>query len=242
MDFGLITYALSFLAGVLSILSPCVLPLVPIILTTAASEHKAGPLALALGLAFSFAVIGTLVASVGFAVGIDQEVLRQFAAVVLLAFALILLVPALQERFAVFASGLSSAGNGMLSRVNTKGLAGQFILGLLLGLVWTPCVGPTLGAAITLASQGQELAKVAGVMGVFGLGAGLPLMLLGMLSRNAMLKLRAHLFQAGSWGKQLLGGVLLLVAILILTGWDKNIEAYLVHISPAWLTELTTRF
>jgi cytochrome c biogenesis protein CcdA len=197
---------------------------------------------LALGLAFSFAVIGTLVASVGFAVGIDQDVLRQFAAVVLLAFAMILLVPALQERFAVFASGLSSAGNGMLSHVNTKGLAGQFMLGLLLGLVWTPCVGPTLGAAITLASQGQELGKVAGVMGVFGLGAGLPLMLLGMLSRNAMLKLRASLFKAGSWGKQLLGGVLLVVAILILSGGDKQLEAYLVQISPAWLTDLTTRF
>jgi cytochrome c biogenesis protein CcdA len=175
-------------------------------------------------------------------VGIDQDVLRQFAAVVLLAFAMILLVPALQERFAVFASGLSSAGNGMLSHVNTKGLAGQFMLGLLLGLVWTPCVGPTLGAAITLASQGQELGKVAGVMGVFGLGAGLPLMLLGMLSRNAMLKLRASLFKAGSWGKQLLGGVLLVVAILILSGGDKQLEAYLVQISPAWLTDLTTRF
>lgn len=242
MDFGLATYTLALMAGVLSILSPCVLPLVPIILTSAVSEHKAGPFALALGLAFSFAVIGTLVASVGYAVGLDQNVLRQFAAVLLVVFGVILLVPMFQERFAVLASGLSSAGNGLLDKVNTKGLVGQFVLGLLLGLVWSPCVGPTLGAAITLASQGEALPQVALVMGLFGLGAGLPLMLLGLLSRNAMLKLRASLFKAGSWGKQVLGTVLLLVGVMILTGWDKQFETWLLQRAPDWLTSLSTRF
>ena len=64
-----------------------------------------------------------------------------------------------------------------------SGLAGQFAVGLLLGAVWSPCVGPTLGAASLLASQGKDLPQVALTMVVFGIGAAVPLILLGLLSR-----------------------------------------------------------
>jgi cytochrome c biogenesis protein CcdA len=240
MDFGLTTYGLSFAAGGLSTLSPCVLPLLPILLGTAATAHRLGPFALAGGLMLSFTAVGVLVAGFGAALGIDPALFRDVAAVILLGFGILLLSSRLQARFAVVASGMSGAGNDLLSLVTLDGLGGQFLLGLVLGIVWSPCVGPTLGAAVTLASQGEGLAQVALVMALFGLGAGLPLMLLGFASREAMLRIRGRLMSAGKLGKQMLGGVMLLLGAAILTGGDKLFEAWVLRSAPSWLVTLTT--
>jgi cytochrome c-type biogenesis protein len=124
------TLGLALLAGVLTALSPCVLPLLPIVLGTAQSEHRLGPIALAAGLALSFAAIGLFVATIGFAAGLDTGVFRAISAMLLIAVGILLLVPKLQAQFALAASP---------------------VLGLLLGAVWSPCVGPTLGATSILA-------------------------------------------------------------------------------------------
>ena len=242
MDFGLGSFLFAFLAGVLSTLSPCVLPLIPIIIGAAANQHRFGPFALAGGLAVSFAVIGTGLASIGSSIGLAQDGFRLFAAVVMGIIGIVLISSRLQERFAIAMSGVSGAGNSLLSKVTIDGLLGQFLIGILLGLVWTPCVGPTLGAAITLASQGRDLGKIVFVMAIFGLGAGLPLALLGMLSRGAMMKAKGKLGNAGKFGKQLLGGFLIVISLLVMTGQDKALESFLLKHSPDWLTDLTTTF
>jgi cytochrome c biogenesis protein CcdA len=242
VDFGLGSFLFAFLAGVLSTLSPCVLPLIPIIIGAAANQHRFGPFALAGGLAVSFAVIGTGLASIGSSIGLAQDGFRLFAAIVMGIIGIVLISNRLQERFAVAMSGVSGAGNSLLSKVTIDGLLGQFLIGILLGLVWTPCVGPTLGAAITLASQGRDLGKIVFVMAIFGLGAGLPLALLGMLSRGAMMKAKGKLGNAGKFGKQLLGGFLIVISLLVMTGQDKALESFLLKHSPDWLTDLTTTF
>lgn len=233
---------LAFLAGVFSTLSPCVLPLLPVILAAAVSENRFGPAALAAGLALSFVAIGLFFALAGHAVGLDQAALRSFGGAVLVVLGLTLALPALSERFATAASPVSTWAEDRFGGLSTSGLQGQFALGLLLGAVWSPCVGPTLGAASVLASQGQDLAQVAIIMGSFGIGAALPLLLLGLLSREAMLKWRNRLMGAGKGGKAGLGVLLAVIGVLVLTGLDKKIEAALVAASPAWLTELTTQF
>jgi cytochrome c biogenesis protein CcdA len=171
-----------------------------------------------------------------------QDGFRLFAAVVMGIIGILLISSRLQERFAIAMSGVSGAGNSLLSKVTIDGLLGQFLIGILLGLVWTPCVGPTLGAAITLASQGRDLGKIVFVMAIFGLGAGLPLALLGMLSRGAMMKAKGRLGNAGKFGKQLLGGFLIVISLLVMTGQDKALESFLLKHSPDWLTDLTTTF
>lgn len=235
-------YGLSLLAGVLSILSPCVLPLVPILVGTALNTHRYGPYALALGLAISFTAVGVFIATIGASVGIDQEVFRVIAAVLLITFGIVLLSSTLQEKFASATAGIGGSGNNLLSKVSTDSLSGQFILGLLLGVVWSPCVGPVLGATITLASQGANLGHVTLVMALFGFGAGLPLILLGLLSRQAMMRVRSKLFTAGKIGKRILGAILLLVGLLIISGLDKQFETLIVASSPDWLISLTTRY
>lgn len=240
MEFGLGSYGLSFAAGGLSTLSPCVLPILPVILATAVAAHRLGPMALAAGLTLSFTVVGVFLASVGVGLGLDETIFRTVAAVLLVAFGIVLLSSQLQTKFAVATSGLSGAGQSLLSKVSLDSLPGQFVLGLLLGIVWSPCVGPTLGATVTLASQGQSLGQVSLMMLAFGIGASMPLMALGMLSREAMVKVRGKMLSAGKVGKQALGGIMLLFGGMILTGIDKIFEAWVLQTAPEWLVNLTT--
>ena len=132
------TYGVSFLAGLLSTLSPCVLPLVPILMGSAVATHRLGGAALAGGVALSFTLVGVLIASVGTSLGIDADLVRPLGATLMVVLGVVLLSHRLQERFAALAAGPAGAGNALLARLSLDGIGGQFALGLLLGLVWTP--------------------------------------------------------------------------------------------------------
>jgi cytochrome c-type biogenesis protein len=236
------TLGLSFLAGLLTVLSPCVLPVLPLVLGTATSEHRFGPLALAAGLALSFTAIGLFVATIGFALGIDEGVFRSASAILMIGIGLVLMVPRMQERLAVAGGPIGNFAEQRLGGFSTGGLSGQFLVGALLGAVWSPCVGPTLGAASVLASQGENLGIVALTMFVFGIGSAVPLALLGFLTRETLMRWRGRMLSAGKNIKIVFGALLAAVGVLLLFGFDKTIEAFLVSASPEWLTNLTTRF
>ena len=230
------------LAGVLSTLSPCVLPLLPLVLGAAVAAHRFGMLVLAAGMVISFVSIGLLVATIGFSAGLTAELFRDASAVLLGALGIILLSGSLRQRFAVAAGGLGNAGNRFMERIEPSGLTGQFLIGIVLGAIWSPCVGPTLGAASLLASRGENVAAVAGVMLAFGVGAAFPLLIAGSLSREAMNRWRGRLLGVGAGGTIILGSGALAISLLILTGLDRTAETVLVALSPDWLTDLTTRF
>ncbi|MEP7056587.1 MAG: cytochrome c biogenesis CcdA family protein [Caldimonas sp.] len=242
MEFGPASFVLGYGAGVLSTLSPCVLPLVPILIASALSQHRFGPLALAAGLTLSFTVVGLFIATIGVSIGLDQSLMREVAAVLLISFGSVLLSTRLQHFFTRATAGIGASGSRWLGRLTGEGWFGQFAVGLLLGLVWVPCVGPTLGAASTLAAQGSQLSQVALLMLVFGLGAATPLVILGIVSRTASQRWRGKLMAAGAAGKLVFGTILLAVGVAIVTGVDKRLETFAVDISPQWLTALTTRF
>ncbi|MBI3701787.1 MAG: cytochrome c biogenesis protein CcdA [Afipia sp.] len=240
MAFGI--WGLAFVAGLLSILSPCVLPLLPIVFGTAASEHRRGPVALAMGVALSFTVIGLFVATVGFGIGLDADLFRKVAATLMIVVGVVLAMPVLQMRLGAVGGPLSNWADGKMSGVQSRGIAGQLLMGLLLGMVWSPCVGPTLGAASILAAQGTSLGQVSVTMLAFGIGAALPLIAIGLVSRQMMANWRSRMISAGKNAKTVLGNLLVLIGLLILSGLDKNLETILVNISPDWLTNLTTRY
>lgn len=163
-------------------------------------------------------------------------------AVLIVTFGLILLIPRWQERFAGAMSRVGHSGSQVLTRVTLDGFTGQFVVGLMLVVVWSPSVGPTLGAATTLASQGKHLGQIGLLMLLFGVGAAAPLVLLGFVSRASLMKVRSTLLNAGTVGKRLLGGVMLGLGALIMVGADKPLEARILDRTPDWLTALTTRF
>ncbi|MCG7531810.1 cytochrome c biogenesis CcdA family protein [Psychrobium sp. MM17-31] len=228
----------SFIAGVLSTLSPCVLPILPIIISSALQQSKNGLLALILGISLSFAVTGSLISAAAIAWDFDITIIKTISASLLLTFGLIILIDPLNQKFSQVASQLMSRGNNKVATYEASGVSGQFILGALLGFVWTPCVGPTLGAAISLAIQGDSLPMVFAVMLIFGAGAGVPLLALGAVSGKVINrdKLNKHV----NVTKKLLGAFLVLIALTILFGYDRQLETFLVELMPDWLTDLTT--
>ena len=232
--------ALAYAAGALTILSPCVLPLVPIVLGSAAQTHRYGPLALAGGLVVSFTAVGFAVATLGTSLGLDSDLIRMGGAVVLLLVGLALVVPwvqhAVERAFAPLANWASAKQAGL----ERFGLAGQAGIGVLLGLVWSPCVGPTLGAATVLAAEGHDLANVALTMLAFGLGIASMLLVLALAARGVLARWRGRMLQAGGQGKRVLGTLVIGVGLLVLTGTDRVFEGYVVQASPGWLTDLTT--
>jgi cytochrome c biogenesis protein CcdA len=240
MAAGTVVFALA--AGALSSLSPCVLPILPIVLGSAVARHRWGPAALAAGAALSFTAIGLFVASIGFSLGFDGGLFRAIGAAILIALGLVMMIPRLEQRFALEAGRFSTWINPITDRFAVEGLRGQFLLGLTLGVVWSPCVGPTLGAASMLAAQGRELAQVAVTMLAFGFGAVLPLVAVGALARRFAVRSRERLLTVAQHGRVVLGAVAGIAGLLIITGLDRPAEAFLVDSSPAWLTALTTRF
>jgi cytochrome c biogenesis protein CcdA len=200
---------------------------------------------LAAGLAVSFSAIGLFVATIGYAAGLTSELLQRIAAALMVAVGAVLLLPNLQARLAMV-GGLASGpiANWTDRRFGTQhgGYAGQFSIGLVLGAVWSPCVGPTLGAASLLAAQGRQLPQVALAMFVFGIGAALPLLAIGFASREVLQRWRTRLLATGQIMKAAFGVLLIVFGALVLTGFDKRAETALVNASPQWLTDLTTRF
>jgi cytochrome c-type biogenesis protein len=238
-EFGALV--LSYGAGALSTLSPCVLPLLPIVLVGALQESIWGPVALTAGLSASFATIGVFVAWVGFSVGLDPTTLRLSGAALIIAFGVILLVPALQGKLILAAAPIAAGGQSLIDRLRPSGLRGQFVLGILLGAVWSPCAGPTLGAAIGLAAQSDTAGRAALIMTAFSIGAATPILVLAYGSRQALLARRGVLMQVSRRGKPLMGGALITVGLFVLSGLDKTTEAILTNAMPDWLVALTTR-
>jgi cytochrome c-type biogenesis protein len=236
------TLVLAFLAGVLSILSPCVLPIIPIALGTAASDRRWGPVALAAGLAVSFVAIGLFVATIGHSIGLGEQAFRKLGAVLIIAVGALLVLPGVQARLAVAGAPIVQWTDQHFGHPRGSGMAAPFWLGVLLGAVWSPCVGPTLGAASLLAAQGRDLPLVAVTMLSFGVGAAVPLVALGMASREWLTSWRGRLVSAGRGLRAALGLLLVAIGAMVLAGLDKSIETALVDASPQWLTDLTTRF
>lgn len=235
MSLELTALPLAFLAGVAGILSPCTWPLIPAVIASSATGGRTGPYFLATGLCLAFALSGTVLSFFLINADMDPEFFRYVAAVILLAASLTLVIKPLGERMTLVLSQLTSRLN---VQYEAHGGVGQFGVGLLLGIVWLPCVGPTLGAAIGLASMGQQMVLAFLVMLVFGIGTASVLLTAGLLSARALSRWNHTLVSSGEIGKQLLGWILLLLGILVLTGIDKLLEAWALQVLPGWVTGL----
>ena len=233
---------LAFVAGLVTILNPCVLPLVPILVTSALSKSRAGPLALALGLVTSFTLFGFGVIAFGYSIGLNERYVRIGAGALLVLAGVVLLIPRLQAAMSALAAPISNFGHQRLGKVSGDGAGGQFAVGLLLGVVWAPCVGPTLGVAIAAASVGEDLAASFVTFLVFGLGVATSILAFAYGSRRAMRDRGQAMQTAAKYAKPAFGVSLLLVGMFVITGLDKVIETALLDILPQSVAEFTTQF
>ena len=233
------TYLWAYVAGLLTLINPCVLPLLPIVIATALQKSRLGPLALAAGLTVSFAVIGVSVTAFGHVVSVGADTVNRAAAVAMIVIGIVLLVPKAQTMLATLAAPLASGANTALDRRERAGVAGQFGVGVLLGAVWSPCVGPTLAGAISLAASGEHLGQAAITMVAFGVGVSTVMMALAYGSREAVMARRGALAAWMPWAKPVMGATLLLVGGAALLHLDRMVETWLLDLMPIWLQDLS---
>ncbi len=238
MNLDLAAIPLAFVAGVFGVLSPCVWPLVPVVTSSASASGRTGPVYLAAGLSLSFAVAGTLLTWLLVSTGLDPELFRYLAAVMLIVIALVLLVKTIGDRVTLSLSMLSAKFGNSGGPAGQVSSSGQFGVGALLGFVWLPCVGPTLGAAIALASVGQDMGMAFVVMLSYGVGTAGVLLLAGYASARLLTSWRPKLMSSAGTGKKILGWTLLALGLLVLTGTDKVLEEIAVNMLPGWIFEL----
>jgi cytochrome c-type biogenesis protein len=235
-------FIFAYLAGLLTLINPCVLPVLPIVLVSALSANRLGPVALALGMSISFVTFGVLVTAFGTTIGLTQDRLAQIGAVLMIVFGVILLVPMLSRRFEMATAGVASGADTQMNQINSSGMRGQFVGGLLLGAVWSPCIGPTLGGAIALASQGDNLGYVTLIMVSFALGVSTLILGLGLGAREAI-RTRAQMLRAlAEKSKPILGITFLAVGLMLYFQLHHIIEAWMLDVMPIWLQDLSVAF
>ncbi|HBH37277.1 MAG TPA: cytochrome C biogenesis protein [Curvibacter sp.] len=241
-DLTLSHLGLSLVAGSLTTLSPCVFPLLPLVLGGAVQANPLAPLAMGAGMTASFAGIGLLLGALGPALGVDADSVRTLGAALLIAFGLVMLVPVLNERFTQAVMPIASSAQAASSRLNAGSLLGALALGGLLGLVWSPCSGPLLASALTLVASEGGAGRGAFVLGLFGLGAAVPLMAAAYASRSGFVRARGWVLMHAETLKKVFGGLIVMAGVAILTGADKWLEAQALEVLPASWVRLSTLF
>ncbi|MEP4194105.1 MAG: cytochrome c biogenesis protein CcdA [Aliishimia sp.] len=232
-------FLFAYLAGLLTLINPCVLPVLPIVLVSSLNASRMGPVALAAGMSVSFVVFGVFVTAFGNAIGLDQDALAQAGAVIMVLFGAVLLIPQLSSRFERVTAGMAGKADAAMDDVATTGLRGQFLGGLLLGTVWSPCIGPTLGGAIALASQGENLGYVTAIMIAFAAGVSTLILVLGLGAREAIRARATQLRGLASRSKPILGVTFVAVGLMLLFRVNHIIEAWMLDILPAWIIDLS---
>lgn len=231
-----------YIAGLLTLINPCVLPVLPLVLGSALQASARGPLALAAGLSVSFVVLGVGVAAFGYALGLDPEQIGQAGAVLMIGFGLVLLVPRFSAAFSTATAGFAAGADTRIDRIESTGARGQFLGGLLLGAVWSPCVGPTLGGAISLASQGESLARATAIMIAFALGVSTIVLALGYGARGLLRRHQPLMRKLAEVSRPLLGAIFLVTGLAILFRLHHLAEAWAVRSLPPWLLDLSVAF
>ncbi|SNT75018.1 cytochrome c biogenesis CcdA family protein [Paracoccus seriniphilus] len=233
------TLIFAYLAGLLTLINPCVLPVLPIVVTGALGKHRLGPVAMAAGMSLSFVILGLTVAAFGHAIGLTEDRLNGIAAIGMLAFGAALLMPQAGALFQTATAGFASRADAGIDRTQGAGLAGQAAGGVLLGAAWSPCIGPTLGGAIALASGGGSLWQAGAIMAAFAAGVATLILALAYGARDLLMRNRARAQALAIRARPMMGLVFIAVGLAMLSGVMHLIEALAVQHMPLWLQDLS---
>ena len=228
-----------YAAGLLTLINPCVLPILPIILATALQAGRAGPLAVAGGMSVSFVALGLFVSIAGRSFGLSEQAIADAGAVLMICFGAVLLVPKFSAAFATASAGISTQADIGIEQADTTNVKGQFLGGLLLGAVWSPCIGPTLGGAIALASQGESLMRATSIMVSFALGVSTVILALSYGAQSVIRRRQDLMRRIANVSRPIMGVVFIVVGTAILFRLHHLAEFWVLENLPSWFTSLS---
>lgn len=223
-----------FLAGIATTLSPCILPILPIMLSGAVGGKKR-PYGIILGFVLSFSVFTLFITAIVQSLGVDLDILRWVAAGILILMGLAMLFPAMMNKLNGLTGKLSSS-KAVQNSQSKSGLGGGFLTGLTLGLIWTPCAGPILASVITLAATQQAGFASFLIIMAYSLGTSAIMLLILLGSRKVIEKVRAINKHLDTIHRVF--GILIIVAGLgIATGYDRKVQQYILEVTPTEYNE-----
>lgn len=224
----------AFLAGIVTILSPCILPLLPIVLSTTGSGGKARPFGIVIGFITSFTFFTLFLSYLVKIAGVSADGLRAVAVVLIALFGVSLIVPRMQEVFERLFGKLS----GLAPAVSGGGFLSGILMGACLGLLWAPCVGPILASVITLAATGTVTTQTIFITAAYATGTAIPMFVIMYGGRNLLT--RVPWLTKNTVGIQKVFGILMIAtALAILLNLDRKFQAFIVQAFPQYGTNLT---
>lgn len=232
------TFLLALAAGAITVASPCIIPVLPIILGSVLKSDKWYPVYLVLGMSTTFTALGVLFGVFGNSLPIDRELLNQIAIALIGLMGIALMVKPIGDLF-------SKATSGLVARIGKHGPkaaelcqpSGAFALGSLLGIVWAPCAGPILGSILLLASSSNSAVTAGLLLFTYSIGAGIPMLAIAYGGKRAVAG-RNFVRERSERLKIVFGCILLVTAILMATGALKALETQIAPYVPLWNTQL----
>ncbi len=233
----LLLLVFAFLGGVVTILSPCILPILPVVLSGGVTGGKKRPIGVVTGFVLSFTFFTLFLTSLVRATGISADSLRSVSVFIVAAFGLGLLVPKFQIALERMFSRLAGNFSPRTQPVQTDFIAG-FLIGISLGLVWTPCVGPILASIITLAATSSVGTGAVFITLAYAVGTAIPLLAVTYGGRSLLLAHPGLVKNAGNIQK-LFGIFMIFTALAIYLNWDRRFQAYVLTKFPNYGVGLT---
>ncbi|MBG60754.1 MAG: hypothetical protein CMJ16_09875 [Peredibacter sp.] len=231
----------SFLAGVLTIFSPCILPMVPFVVRSSLQKSKWGPVLLAFGVAISFSITTYVVATSGQLIGLTPDKLKILSGIFLLIASLFFIFPKLIDKLSMALAPV----NNKLQSINQKSTKGkdsvfmEFVNGLFLGPIWAPCSGPTLAVIIGIIINTPEVKSSVILLAIFSIGSILPILLFSYGAQKLVMKIQKKSLENSNKIKISMGVFCGAMSILILTSLDKDLEAFILSILPEFITNIS---
>lgn len=226
----------AFIAGLVTILSPCILPILPIVLSGSLTGGKRKPLGIVTGFVGSFTFFTLFLSTLVNLFKISPDALRVFSILVIFSFGLSLLIPQVQTLLEVFFSKVS---NRLSPTQQKDGFLAGVVVGLSLGLLWTPCVGPILASVISLALTGSVTTTAFFITLSYSLGTALPMLLITYTGRGLFQKVPGLLAHTKHI-QQGFGVVMMLTAIALMFNIDRRFQVWVLQTFPNYGAGLTS--
>jgi cytochrome c-type biogenesis protein len=233
---------LAYVAGLLTLINPCILPVLPIVIVSSLQVSKRGPIALAAGLCLGFIAVGLTVTAFGHLVGLTAYTMSHIGAAMMVVFGIAILVRPVAIGMQNATAGVARRADRMIEDLDQNNLSGQFVAGFFLSIAWSPCIGPTLGGAIALASQRQDLLWASVIMA--GYATGIATLVLGLAygTRGLVARYNTRFRGISRYAQPALGLTFVLIGCALFFGIAQTIEGALLRALPNWLIDLSVSF
>jgi len=234
----LLLIPIAFLSGVLTVFSPCVLPILPIILASGIDGNTKRIKGVIAGLVVSFTIASLLLATIVRVLGVPADTIRIIAVGLLVVFGLGLVFPHVWEKMQTW---IELHWKFAPKQNKSNGFFGGFITGVSLGIVWTPCIGPVVAAVATLAAVSSFSFTAIFIALAYALGTGIPLYYIAKGGSKVSSKL-TFIKSENQKIRQIFGLIILATALFIWSGADRKLQAWTLENLPESWTNITTSF